>query len=138
MSNYIQKDDYYYKIRGTRLDQILKDDDSLLDNAEDAAIQVVKDALHSRYDIDTIFSKTGANRDQQVLRWISTIVLYYVYERINDKVVPQRVIDNYDETMEFLKELEKGKRSTQLPRITKEDGKPKSIFRWGSNTKRSH
>lgn len=135
---YIEREDYLPKIRDKRLDQLTDTNTTILDNAEDAAIQVVKDALHSRYDVDVIFAKTSTGRDQQVVRWICNIVLYYLYERTPDKLIPEHITANYDETMEFLKALEDGKRSTQLERLTDDDDKPLTKFRWGSEEKRTH
>lgn len=138
MSSFILRDDYLSSIKDSRLTQLTDNTSSILDNAEDTAIQTVKDALHSKYDVDTIFAKTGTTRDKQVVRWVCTLVLYYVYERLPDKLIPEYITTNYDETMEFLKALEDGKRSTQLPRLENQEGKKPTKFRWGSRKKRSH
>lgn len=138
MSIYITRDDYLSSIRDRRLEQITNNTPSILDNEEETAIQIIKDALHSKYDIDVIFAKTGANRDKQVIRWACTLVLYFVYARISDKMIPERIENDYDETMAYLKALESGKRSTQLPRLENLEGKPPTNNRWGSQAPRTH
>lgn len=138
MSSFIERDDYLPKIKDKRLTQLTSNSTTILDVAESTAIQVVKDALHSRYDVDTIFSKTTTQRDQQVVRWICNLVLYYICERLPDKLIPEHIVTNYDDTIEMLKNLEDGKRSSQLPRITNNDNEPVTKFRWGGNEKRTH
>lgn len=138
MSNYIDRADYISKIRDKRLDQLIDNTPAILDNEEETAIQVIKDALHSKYDTNAIFSKTGINRDKQVVRWACNLVLYYVYARLPDKLIPERIENDYVETIEYLKALESGKRSTQLPRIEDSEGKPPTNNRWGSRPPRTH
>lgn len=137
MSTYIDRADYLPKIRDNRLTQAINNNNTILDTAESTAIQVVRDSLHSRYDVDAIFTKTGTARDKQVVRWVCNIVLYFIHERLPDKLIPAHIIDNYTDTTEMLKMLEDGKRSSELPRITKSDNTPVTKFRWGSNKKRT-
>lgn len=138
MSNYIERTDYDARIRGKRLDQLTNNTPAILDNAEETAIQVVSDALHVLYDTDAIFAKRTTARDKQVVRWVCTLTMYFIYERLPDTLIPEYIVNNYDETMQYLKELEKGLRSTQLPKREDATGKTKTRFRWGSYKKRSH
>lgn len=138
MSTFITQDDYLPRIQETRLLQILQDDTTLLDDAEQTAITILKDALHSRYDVDQIFALIGAARPKQVVRWAISLILYFIYERVPDRATPPRVIKNYDDTMAYLLEIEDGKKSVDLPRLLKEDDKPVSKFRWGSEARNEH
>lgn len=139
MSNtFIDRADYLPKIRDNRLTQMTNGNSVIIDGAEQTAIQVVSDSLHTLYDVDSIFSKTGTNRDTQVVRWVTNLVLYYLYERIPQNQIPEAVILNYDETTELLKDLELGKRSVQLPLRETADNKPETRFRHGGSAKRTH
>lgn len=138
MSDYIERTDYISKIRDKRLEQLIDSTPSILDNEEETAIQVISDALHSKYDVTAIFAKRGTNRDKQVVRWACTLVMYYIYARIPDKLIPERIENDYDETIAYLKALEEGKRSTQLPRLEDAEGKPPTNNRWGSQAPRTH
>lgn len=137
---FIERDDYLTKIKDANLTKLVSDSGSadILLNAEDTAIQTIKDALHSRYDVDAIFAKTGAARDKQVIRWVCNLVLYYLYERLPDKLIPDNIIKNYDATVEYLQALEDGKRSSQLDRLNDSDNNKLTKFRWGSEKKRTH
>lgn len=138
MSNYITKQDYITNIRDARLDEIIDLDDTLLDLAEVAAEAQVRDLLYQRYDTGIIFSKTGDARHMQVVEWMKHIVLYKIYERIDDELLPDRIVKNYDDTMGHLEKLNEGKRTADLPRREEADGKKATKFRWGSDTMRSH
>jgi hypothetical protein len=138
MSTFITDDDYLLYKRQAIINQLTDTTSTLLDTAESTAIAVIKDALHSRFDTNAIFATTGANRPAQVVRWGVILVLYYVYQRVADAVVPQRVLDDYDEVLGILKAISDGKMSVDLPRLTDDEDKPKSKFRGGSQPTRTH
>jgi phage gp36-like protein len=138
MSNWIVTTDYKPYVRDAHLSMIIDNDAVALDSAELTAIQVVKDALHQWYDVDAIFGTSGSSRPPQVLRWCITLVLYYLYERVPDKLTPERVIKNYDEAIELLGDISDGKLSVDLPRKIASDGSLKTKFRWGSVQPREH
>ena len=96
------------------------------------------DALFSRYDVTAIFEKTGTDRPKQVLRWAISLVLYFIYERVPDRVVPARVIKNYDDTLSYLLEIEDAKKSIDLPRVVNQTGDSPSKFRFGSEARLDH
>ncbi len=138
MSTFISPEDYIPRITDVRLQQIIEQDETILDQAEQSAIAIIKDALFTRYDVDAIFATTGDSRPQQVLRWAISLILYFIYERVPDRTTPPRVIKNYDDDRAYLLEIEDGKKSVDLPRLLKDDGLPKSKFRWGSETRQEH
>jgi len=139
MSTYITQDDYSPYIRDTRLTQLIDSTPGLLDEVEGTAIAVVTDALYSRYDTDTIFAQTGGDRHPQVVRWVLVIALYYLHERLPDRLIPERVVKNYDDVIAYLTDIEDGKKSTNLPLLDPPEGYSNtSKFRWGSSLKRSH
>lgn len=138
MSTFLTTDDYRIYIKDNPLNQMVEDNAVLLDDAESTAIQFVRDALHSTYDVDAIFATVDENRPRQVLRWVISIALYLAYQRIPDRIMPDRILKDYDDTIEWLEAIEDGKKNVELPRITNEDGEEKSKFRWGSIQARSH
>lgn len=133
MSNWITINDYKHKIRDEQLNQIIDEDESVLDGAEKKAIAAVFDAIHEYYDVDTIEATSGTDRPDSVIGWCQDLVMYYLYERVPDDYVPERVVKNYDDTIAILDDIASGKRSVRLTRKTEEDGTKSSKFRWGSN-----
>ncbi len=132
--------DFLTFIRDQRLQMVTEQDNNLIDNASDIAEATVRDAL-VRYDTDTIFAAQGAARNQRVVFWCITIALYHLYHRVPDKLVPERIIKDYNDTTETLKEIEDGKRNTNLPllSITTEQGNTidNAKFRFGGEKPRS-
>lgn len=147
MSNFISKADYGYQIREERLNQILEEADveeeDLLDDAELEAISIIKDALAPKYDVELIFSQTGAARHKTILRWAKVLVIYFIYERIPDDMVPERVVKNYNQVLERLEAVAQGTENLNgapLVTVTAPDGEsvPQTRRRWGSIKKRSN
>lgn len=136
MSNFISDTDYKAHVRDNQLQMIIDADDTILDTVELTAIAVVKDALYQYYDTAHIFAQTGTNRAPQVVRWCVCLAVYYLYERIPDKLVPERVKKNYDDTLVMLQEISDRKLSLDLPLKKDDEEKPISKFRWNSQTMR--
>lgn len=143
MAQFITEADYLVYIKDVRLQQMVEDNEQIMEDAEDTAIAVVSDALYSRYDIDAIFAATGNDRHRQVIRWVLNLTLYYLHERLPERLIPDRVLKNYDNTLQMLTDIEDGKKSTRLPELseTNEDGTTGGSltkFRWGSRPARTH
>lgn len=150
MSNFISKADYKYQMRTARLDQILEatdeDEDVMLDSAETEAIGMIRKHLDNKYNMDVELSKTGNDRHKVLTRWAKVLVIYYIYERIPDEMVPERVVKNYDDVMKALEKIEDGDGAIpgltpiQVPDSNSSDGdsKPYTKRRWGSIPKRSN
>lgn len=142
LTDFITKADYLYQIKTYKLDQITEATDSVLDVAEDEAIGVIIEMLDGQFDMNLEFGKSGANRNKALLRWVKCLVIYYIYERIPDAMVPERVIKNYDEAMAAMNELSDGKKNSTLTRKTETaaDGTTEAVTktRWGSVAARTH
>lgn len=138
MSTYITSTDYSPYIRDGRLTQLIDNNPGLLDEVEATAIAIVKDALYSRYDVEVIFAQTDDDRHPQVVRWVLVLCLYFLHERLPDRLIPERVVKNYDDVMQTLTDIEDGKKSTDLPLLDPPEGYGQiSKFRWGSRAGRS-
>ena len=135
---YITKDDYLQKIRENKLMQIIDNDETLLDEAENTAITIVKDRLFEKYDIKEIFNLEGEERHKQVVRYCINIALYIIYERVPDIMIPNRIINNYNDTMVYLDDVSKSIVVMDLPRKTINQTTVKSKIRITSRSPRSH
>ena len=139
---FLTETDLHVQIKSERLDQLVDNDPSVLDDAEASAIAMVRDALFGRFDTDAVFATTGANRPAQVVRWIRAIMLYDLAGRLPEKMVSQRLVKNYDDTLATLTDIEDGKKNTALPvkKDTDTEGglSAHTKYRWGSNGKRVH
>jgi len=147
MSSFITKADYKYQIRTYRLDQILEsvdeDEDAILNAAEDEALGMLTKHLADKYDMATVLAQSGGSRSSVILRWAKVLTMYYIYERIPDEMVPDRIVANYKEVMMQLKRVEDGEAGVPgLPpkTVTDENGDSANYTRrrFGSNPKRAH
>lgn len=141
MSNFISKADYKPQIRADVLNQVLEaadeDEDAILDMAELEAMALVTNYLGNRYEMDTEYAKSGDQRHKVLLRMCKVIVIYLIYERVPDDMVPERVVNNYNDVMKMLDDAKEGE--DDIPGLTvktKVDSegeiKPKTNRRWGS------
>lgn len=140
---FLQKLDIDVLLRTYRLNQITDANDVLIDTAASMAEAKIRDALYQYYDVTAIFGTTANARPQNVLTWARHLTIYYLYERVPDEQVPERVVFHYKEVTDLLSDIAKGKIAVDLPRLavdTDGDGvvETKTKFRWGSVKKRSH
>ncbi len=118
------------------LNQITDNNDDNLDKAEKSAIGSINDMLSGYYNINAELAKSGDNRHSNLLKWMINLALYFVYSRIPDDEIPERVIKDYDDTMKTLEKIATGKTPTTLQAVTV-DGEKKRVFRMGSKKVRS-
>jgi hypothetical protein len=130
------KTDFNTALRSSALTQIIGNDDTVWQQAAIQAEGTLRDCLHVRYDVDTIFASLADY--QHVKRWLIVIALYYMWERVPDAKVPPRVVKNYDDVMAMCLRFQNGKATPDLPPVTDDDGNLISTLRMGSETKRSH
>lgn len=109
------------------------------DLAEKTAMATVTDSLSELYNLTTEYAKTGTDRHPILVKWLVSIAMYDLYERIPDNQLPKRVVKNYDDTLKTIEKIEQGKKTCTLTKITDPiTGNPKTVFRWGSEKRRTH
>ena len=108
-----------------------------LAEAEGLAISKL-DPLRGRFDVGAELAKPGDNRNRALLRMMVNITAYYLYNTVPDDEIPERVVDNYKDELKDIKEIASGKLNSTLTTLTGDDGNAKTVFRWGSNPRRSH
>lgn len=120
---FITQADYKPKIKERHILQIIEDDEDILTDAEATAMAIVENKLFQRYDMDQALAQEGDSRNRVLLRWVICLVLYDIYERIDDDLIPERIVKNYDDCMNELDEIQKGNMAVKLPPLElDEDG----------------
>ena len=135
---FLTDDDFTTKISEDIKDQITGSDDTVAETAETSAKAVIEDAFFNRFDMEAEFAETGADRHDNLIRWMLNLTVYFLYARIPDNQIPERVVKDYDDTMKEIALIEQGKRNTSLTKLIREDGDKETNFRWGSNEAREH
>ncbi len=130
--------DFANKIDNAVKLQITGGDEEVMNQAEKTAMAMVSGSLAELYDLALEYAKTGTERNQVLVRWLLNIALYDLYERIPDNQLPERVVKNYDDTLKMLEKIESGKRTCTLTKLTNETGAKKTVFRWGSEIRKTH
>jgi phage gp36-like protein len=138
MSTFITSLDYNASIHTEILDSLVRSDETVVELAEDIAIDEVKGYLAERYDVDSIFSETGEDRNKLVIMMCIDIVLYHLHSAHNPMRFPEIRKERYTRAIEWLKGVRAGDITTNgLPVKTNPDettGSQRTIFR--SNPKR--
>lgn len=120
MQKFITPDDYLVGTRKQEINDLIDGDQSILEKAEKKAVGYIYNHLQL-YDRETIFSQTGDDRNETVLEWCLSYVLYYIYRRADDDTVPASVIKDYDDASEKLEKVSAGRYPLDLPRLEKTD-----------------
>ncbi len=161
---YVTKSDYKGRIQVELFDLLLtEDEEGILSDASKTAEDTISSQVNTIYNVTPELAKAGTDRNFYILSMAVNIALYYIYQRADDNEVPDKVIKNYDDTMDDLAAISKGKQTLNLPPredtdpvdTTTTSGNPsifnnglnpgetitiqgKGLRRWGSNPKRSH
>ncbi len=124
--SFLTPDDYGLQIRQELRDLVTDGSSTLLEDAGLAAQVEMESYLRGRYDLDAVFSATGADRNRQVVMYLVDMALYHLHSRQNPRNVPQIRQDRYDQVISWLKMARKGELSVGLPPLpaTEPDGTP--------------
>lgn len=133
---FLTESDFIKHIGHDILNQITNEDTEPIETAETQAIGIVKDMIGGMYNLQTELQQTGADRHAPLVLWLLTLATYQLYRTIPDTEVPDRVVKDYDDTLETLRQIGRGKTPTSLQPANPET--PKRVFRMGSHIKKSH
>ena len=131
---FIERSDLEIYIEARELDQITEDNPTVIDEAIKDAIEYVAEMLRHRFDTDDEFSKVSPNRHRQLLKQTIAVAIFYINERIPTDVLPESREMAYDRAVEWLKEVQTGRRQTTLTELNAE-GKTGYNIVYGSQTK---
>lgn len=147
VDTYITSADLESSLRDLSLEQIAE---NITDgNTADAILEAKRQAMGlaqnylTRYDLETEWHKTGVNRNYGLVFHLKNICLYIIYQRVEGDEMPEHVLKNYQDSIESLEKISKGKIEFDLPLKqidTDGDGEVDSDnvkFRYGGETPRS-
>jgi len=120
-----------------KVEEITDYDSSIAQQCILAAVKRVRRLLSGRYDVDSIFTATGEERDAELVEICKNIALWFLVRRCNVDILYNRVKETYDRDMAYLRELKDGSIPSDLP-LRETGGQPVGVFRSGSNRKFTH
>lgn len=127
---FISLQDLHTKIHAGELDAIVGGDDTLVDAAIEGAIAEMRLYLFDSYDTDVIFSATGTDRHQLLVRLAVDITLYDLVGRLQAGQDTDDRRSRYDRAIKWLRAVQATQTYPNLPR--REQRKQETIT-WGSN-----
>lgn len=120
-----------------KVEEITDYDSSIAQQCILAAVKRVRRLLSGRYDVDSIFTAIGEERDAELVEICKNIALWFLVRRCNVDILYNRVKETYDRDMAYLRELKDGSIPSDLP-LRETGGQPVGVFRSGSNRKFTH
>jgi phage gp36-like protein len=115
--SFIEKTDLQKEIRLEELNQITRNDETIVAYAIDSAISEMKGYLSKYYNVTSIFSKTGTQRHNLLINFSIDIAIYII---VSNALPGQDLEDRrarYKRAIDWLKGVQKGEISTDLPEI---------------------
>lgn len=117
------------------IDIITDNDDTIVESAIDGSISEAKGYLGG-FDTDEIFSTTGANRNALLLTFVKDIAVWHLVVLSNYKADIELREKRYNRAVSWLKSVQKGEVTPDLPIAAVTEEKPAKII-YGSNLKRT-
>lgn len=97
------------------LNDISENDDDILGELEEFAIDEIKTYLSPRYDVDYIFSQVGSKRSPILRRITTDFVICMLWERTNSNEIPDALMERCEKNTQWLKDVRDGKSNPDLP-----------------------
>lgn len=120
------------------IEQITEGDDSVVEQAIDAAIEEAKSYLAQRYDIEKVFTTEGKGRNALVLENVKVIVIWRIITICNAETIYEMWKERYDRVIDYFKSVAKGVTTPSLPLIKDSQGNVTIQAKFGSNPKFNH
>ncbi|GHV10287.1 hypothetical protein FACS1894162_3570 [Bacteroidia bacterium] len=134
---YITIDELKTHLYGENIHAISGDDDTILIAAIDASVSEARGYL-AGFDRDAIFSATGEARNGLLLVFIKDIAVWHYINLCNAGTELKLRQDRYERAIDWLKAVQKGNVSPDLPKATDDDPNTPAVgaIIFGSNPKR--
>jgi phage gp36-like protein len=131
---FITTDELETHIYGENSDIISREDDAIPQAAVDGAIAEAKSYL-KKYDVATVFAKTGANRNALLLIFVKDIAVWHFIQLGNPGIDIELRKTRYKAAIAWLIGVQKGDINPDLPEAD-DDTYASGAIQFGSNTKR--
>lgn len=103
MSAFINLEDYDASLHREILDSLTRGNEDVIEVCEDQAIAEMKGYLKCRYDVESIFSKTGTERHPLILMYAKDIAVYHIFCIHNPMKMSEIRKERYERAIAWLK-----------------------------------
>ena len=130
-SPFITKPDYWSSIKTPVLDALTGNDDTIIDELSAEAVEQMKSFLNARFDVNIIFSQTGAARNQTIVMYCKDLALFHIFSIYNFRSIPEIRKTRYENALKWMQDVNEQRINPEgLPLNTK------TFVKTGSNEKR--
>lgn len=113
---FLTKDDLKTVSTPEVIDLITGSDDTIVTTIITECTEIAKSYLHRYYDTQQIFSQSGTDRSQIVLKYLKDMVVHEIYIRRTRNAMNEVAAARYEEAMLWLDKVSSGKIDPDLPR----------------------
>lgn len=129
---FITEEDYKVVIGEPALKVLSQTDPANRQCAEEEAVEEMSGYLRPQYDCARIFSRTGAERNSQLVMYACDIALYHMSASAPRGMGSDIRKERYDRAVKWLEQVQSGKIQPDLPAAKDEDGKDITRTFYGS------
>ena len=119
---FLSKTDFEAVCDKPTLEVINQANDDNMSRAERYAIEEVSSYLRSRYDIAQAYSRTGDERNQQLVMITCDIALYHLVAWLPKRIGFEIREVRYNQAINWLRDVQKGNATPDIPVKTTEQG----------------
>jgi phage gp36-like protein len=119
---FLQEEDYNAVTDATTLDVIQQSSEATRQKAEDYAKEEISSYLRNRYDVAAAFEATGESRNAKLVMITADIALYHLIAWLPKKMGFEIRETRYKNAIDWLKDVQAGKASPDLPALTDDSG----------------
>lgn len=119
---FLTDEDYKGVCDEETLDIYTQSDEATRQRAERAAMEEVASYLRSRYDMPRAFAAEGDGRNALLVQIAANVALYYLVHWLPQNMGLDARKELYDDAIAWLKQVQAGKATPDLPTYTSESG----------------
>ena len=112
--DYLQTCDFLVFISEASLKKLIRDEDCKILNAQTMAYGYISEKLSGRYQIIKELSKEGDSRNASMVRWMTVLTVYFLYQSVPDESIPERVRLNYEDVLKEIDRVASGKDNSRF------------------------
>jgi phage gp36-like protein len=112
---FLTQDDFNSIVKTEKLDKIIENNPTLLEDTILIAVAEANSYLSKRYDTAPSFAATGSDRNPILVSKCTDIVMYHLFTRITPTNVPEIRGMRYEAAIDWLKMISKGAIQIELP-----------------------
>jgi hypothetical protein len=115
------------------IDDVSEENNAILGELEDMAIEEIKGYLLGRYDTDLVFAAKGDKRNGVIKRLVIDKTICLLWDRVNTNEKPDNLVAICEKNEEYLMNIAKGLIAIDLP--TLDESQKRNTMMFGSNTR---